>query len=265
MGIVVTDNRRTEPPSAIPPGKQWQFSLRQMLVAVTLLSVLFAASYYGWLVTTEAQRRGRQSQTSNDFKIILLGLDMQRQTYRDHVQIIPRDPNSGQPLYSWRYFLLPYVESSPWSPDVAWDSPQLASKRSLQFPLWCGRRPRGEPAYTRIVAVIGPGTAWGDGTMFPLPLNELDGDTILLVETRNSGIHWMQPGDFDLRTMPRTIGARDGTGICGEVGDEFHVGLADGSVRRLPHSVPFEVLEPFFTIEGARRLDLDTELAKLNR
>ena len=38
---------------------------------------------------------------------------------------------------------------------------------------------------------------------------------ILLVEVRNSGTHWMQPGDFDIRTMPRTINDPAGKGISG--------------------------------------------------
>ena len=107
-------------------------------------------------------------------------------------------------------------------------------------------------------AITGPGTAFGDGeTELPHSLDDLDADTIVVVEVRDSAMHWMAPGDFDIRTMPRTINAPDGRGISSRFRAGFHVIFADGAVWRLSHDTPPAALEKFFTIEGARRFDRD--------
>ena len=45
---------------------------------------------------------------------------------------------------------------------------------------------------TSIFAITGRGTAFSE----KLPINQLAEDTILLIEVRDSHIHWMAPGDF---------------------------------------------------------------------
>lgn len=110
-------------------------------------------------------------------------------------------------------------------------------------------------------AVTGPGTAFGDGKHErPHSLNEMDADTLLVVEVRNSGLHWMAPGDFDIRTMPRTINAPNGRGISSRHRAGFYVIFADNAVWCLSHETPFEELEKFFTIESAKRHDREEVL-----
>jgi hypothetical protein len=70
----------------------------------------------------------------------------------------------------------------------------------------------------------------------------------------------MQPGDFDIRTMPRSINAPDGRGISSRYRYGFHVIFADGEVWGLSHDTPFEELEKFFTIDGAKQHDRDIVL-----
>lgn len=93
-----------------------------------------------------------------------------------------------------------------------------------------------------------------------MKLRDCESDMILLVESRNSGINWMEPRDFDIRTMPRTINAQDGSGISGHTKYGFHVLFADGEVWRIKHTIPFEELEKFFTQESAKRHDREKVL-----
>jgi hypothetical protein len=116
---------------------------------------------------------------------------------------------------------------------------------------------------TTILAITGPGTVFGDGA--PIPLKSAPHNGIVLVEVRNSGIHWMSPRDFDVRTMPRTINDADGQGISGETSLGFHVAFADGEVWRLSHDTPFEKLSRFFLAEDAERLSRDEVLGKYRR
>ena len=88
---------------------------------------------------------------------------------------------------------------------------------------------------------------------------DLPNDLILIVEVRESKTHWMQPGDFDVDNMPRTI---DGKGVCisGFRRPGFHVGFTDATVWLLRSDTPFEELSKFFRIESAEMHDREEVL-----
>jgi hypothetical protein len=110
------------------------------------------------------------------------------------------------------------------------------------------------------MAITGPGTAFGDEKTPPMRFKDLSGNTILLVESRASGIPWPAPGDFDIRTMPQTINSPDGKGISGRYAGGFTVLFGDGSVWFLSEKVPFDTLKHFFTIAEARKQDRENIL-----
>jgi hypothetical protein len=65
------------------------------------------------------------------------------------------------------------------------------------------------------------------------------------------------PGDLDIRTMPRTINGADGHGISSRYAGGFHVLFADWRIWFVSQRVPFDELEKFFTVEGARKYDAE--------
>jgi hypothetical protein len=181
--------------------------------------------------------------------------------------------DSGRLLYSWRgsTALLPdnwfLHGGGQWDRTASWDSP--ANQQMADFPWRFGYDglvtwdplPTDFCKDTCQMAIVGPGTVFGDDGNPPRRLRDMPADAIVVVETRNSGIHWMQPGDFDIRTMPKTINAADGRGISSRYLRGFHVLFADGEVWYLSNKIPFEAIEKFFTIEGASENDRETELA----
>ncbi|WP_148590980.1 hypothetical protein [Aquisphaera giovannonii] len=110
---------------------------------------------------------------------------------------------------------------------------------------------------TGILAITGPGTAFGDGSEDPVPLRGIPPQTILCAETRASGIPWPAPGDFDVRDMPHTINAPNGKGISGRYKGGFHVIFADAEVWFLSDGVPFDTLSRFFTVADAAKHNRD--------
>ena len=144
-----------------------------------------------------------------------------------------------------------------------WDGPgNLAIWKGSNFPFFCYP---GQGDDTFVLAVTGPGTAFGDGTEPPLTFAEMDGDTIVLIESRESGLKWPQPGDIDYREIGRLYESGSPKGPSSMHAGGFHVAFADGEAWFLSTEVPFETLKPFLTIDGARSRDRDQDLSKFRR
>jgi hypothetical protein len=171
----------------------------------------------------------------------------------------------GKPLYSLRVEILPFMEGLPmsWDTTQPWESkPELLEGCTLfsyKSTITAGTASEtGDKTLTNanVLAITGPGTAFGDGhEEQPKALKDIPPNVILAVEVRNSGIPWPAPGDFDIRTMPRTINAPDGKGISSRYPDGFHVIFADGKVWFLSDKVPFDTLKQCFTIVDAKKYD----------
>ena len=157
--------------------------------------------------------------------------------------------------------IVPYLESwhGSWDKSQFWNNPANNQLVELSFfyaydaNVTEGQR-QSFPE-TNALAITGPGTAFGDGKEPPRALKDVSPNTILVVETRASGILWPAPGDFDIRTMPQRINAPDGKGISSRSAGGFHLIFADGQVWFLSDNVPFETLKEFFTIADANKHD----------
>ncbi len=172
---------------------------------------------------------------------------------------------SGKPLYSWRVEVAGVFPVCParFSLDLSqpWDSPANHDLMLWDDCFSADKTPRPNIVYVKqqksfpqtvMLAIVGPGTAFADNRT-RAPLKGIPPGAVLLVESRASGIPWPAPGDFDIRTMPHTINAPDGSGISGQNPGGFVVLFADGQAWFLSEKVPFGILAKFFTVESAKR------------
>ncbi len=270
------------PMDLIAPTKRFSALRRGVFVAVFGVSsacLTFIVCQHQWNVHKNNQRQ----ETTKTFQHIALALGnfqlscrrippaIQRVRNDDSYFPYDGDPES-EPLYSWRFTVIPFVASYKMRPifKEPWNSPAHAQWRTVPQPYaydgWGQgvadeRDSANVPTITRAFAITGPGTAFGDGkTEKPRSLAEIDADTIIVVEVANSGLHWMAPGDFDIRDMPQTINDPLGRGISSRHKDGFHVVFSDGTVWYLSNRIPFTSLAKFFTVEGARSNDRQTIL-----
>jgi len=147
--------------------------------------------------------------------------------------------------------------------DVPWDDPmnrKVAAWPAQPFCFASADAPPEKRCMTNILAVSGPDTAFVPGK--GRRLSDLDTDTILIVETNDSNIHWMEPGDLDVSKMPDDVDECSAIGISGTSPGGFFVGFADGEVWKLRNDTPLSTLRKFFTVSGSKSHNRDKLLAE---
>ena len=117
--------------------------------------------------------------------------------------------DQGQPLHSWRVLLLPYLEGSvlyeAYDFNEPWDGPNNRKLADVALRTFSCPVEADKPVTTTsYVAVVGPHTAWPGAQ--PSRFDDFtDGtsNTLLVVEVKGSGIHWMEPRDLHVvQTAP---------------------------------------------------------------
>jgi hypothetical protein len=244
----------------------------RLLLGFACAGVVFALFVWGSRIMHEVWRR---DMTRSRFAQIAMALS----NYSDVFGQIPfaaryaapgdgpgtRSSNGpGNPLYSWRVELVPFLMSwrGSWDRTQPWHH---ASNRSLvDFTSfytydWTEASRSVDSVFpdTIVLAVTGPGTVFGDGTDRPRSLTAVPPETIIIVESGASGVPWPAPGDLDICTMSRVTDSLQARGISSLHRGGFHVVFADGEVWFLSNSIPFETLAAFFTIEEAARHNRD--------
>ncbi|MCE9547061.1 MAG: hypothetical protein K8T25_16425 [Planctomycetia bacterium] len=252
--------------------KRFQFSLSALLLVVTLAAGVCAAGTYVYreIVLARAAAVRASTKVKLNQVVTMLGL------YNDNAQHLPKSTvfNAlGEPTSSWRFISLPYIEQQDMDHpengpfyDQSWASPGNKLMRGWAIPFFCfDNVTPNTPTFghTHVFAITGPGTAFDSRIRTDLKKLNSDpatGDTILVLEVRNSKTHWIQPGDFDIRTMPHTINDPAGEGISGTCPGCFCVGFADTEAWMLRNDTPFDKLALFFTTDSARKHDREVEL-----
>jgi hypothetical protein len=129
----------------------------------------------------------------------------------------------GRPWHSWRTQLLPYLGEQAFYDSYSWLEPWNGpnNRRLAQYwpkPICCSLEHK-PPHTSTFVLVTGPGSAWGDGPPPTLSqLEKLPELTILMLEVKNTGIHWMEPRDL---TIDQIMNIVDTTGLASIAPHEF--------------------------------------------
>ncbi|WP_165246821.1 DUF1559 family PulG-like putative transporter [Paludisphaera soli] len=180
----------------------------------------------------------------------------------------------GKPLYSWRVVLWAYLERERWNDrqltekfrfGEPWDSPRNRSLHSMRPPnFFCPSHPdRAERGLTSFVAVVGPRTLFpGGGQVRRLAEVRDDPDaTLMLVESQDSGIHWMEPRDLDWDLMSFRVNDRSRPGISSGHGIGSypgpHVLTADYGVATLSDTMSPDSIKALLMIDDGERVELE--------
>jgi hypothetical protein len=160
--------------------------------------------------------------------------------------------DQGRPMHSWRVLLLPFLEQNAlyrkYRFDEPWDGPnnRLLHAEAPYF-FHCRSDDRSPENHTSYFAVLGPDTMWTPGTPHHFKdITDGHGNTILVVERHDAGVHWMEPRDVNATTYM----SEQQAGIATH--DPWHACVlwANGRAGRIDEETTPEQLKEMFTPAG---------------
>lgn len=174
--------------------------------------------------------------------------------------------HSRSGLYSWRVLMLPGLECAPAFDelhlDERWDSgwnrrvlETVPSHTLFQCPSRSHAEKQETGNRTDYVMVVGAGTV-SDG-LTSVRLEQItDGpeNTIMLVETAGTHLHWAAPGDMSLNDLPFGVNHSSRQGIGSYHPGGAHVLFCDGKVGFLSESLNPEIIRGMCTIAGGEEV-----------
>jgi type II secretory pathway pseudopilin PulG len=219
-----------------------------VVAVVLVLGVLCSGVLVALLLPAvqAAREAARRSQSTNNVKQIALALHNYNDTYGSFPPAVVTDAN-GKPLYSGRVLLLPYLEQKAlydqFDLTQPWDSPQNNTISQSMIPIFLDPSAPQTGSQTDYLFVTGAGTIFeaGQATKFT-GITDGSSNTLMLVEVRNSGVHWAEPRDQEIsQPMSLPPGNHPGGNI---------VGMADGSVRFMSKNVNPTLIRELSTRNG---------------
>lgn len=199
--------------------------------------IVFFVAWSSWLPAREAAHAMRQTQCRGHLKQIVMALHWYHDEYGSFPPAVVRD-RSGRPMHSWRVLLLPYLEQqtlyNQYRFDEPWNGPNNQSLHRAIMRVYSCPAEGANLTNTSFVLVTGPGTAFPPDGCTSLAL--LAGGTRevpLVVELRNSGIHWLEPRDLDVSALEQFARGEMGSAISGEKARGANAAMTDGSVEFL--------------------------------
>jgi hypothetical protein len=197
---------------------------------LSLLALLLPLIFAPAAVQRVGQAAGR-AQTTNNLKQLGIAMHNHHDTTGRFPAAARLSP-AGEPLYSWRVSVLPFLEQDAmfrqFDQSAKWDAPQNMPFLGRMPPVYqtpMNRAP--DPATTHMQVPTGPNTIFANNAQ---PMNiagVTDGlsNTILIVQASAFPVQWTRPVDLTIAPgQPLPAGLQ---------GPRFLVTMADGSVRMM--------------------------------
>jgi prepilin-type processing-associated H-X9-DG protein len=240
-----------------------------MLIAVILGSLLAGATIIGFGVSViaPAVAAARVESRRASSAVHLQQIAQAMMAYKNQYGVFPPAyvaDAAGKPMHSWRVLLLPFLNEGglhrQYDYSQPWDSPQnmLLASRIPEVYVGPGDPSAAAGYETSYLVIVGQGSVFPGSVSVPeSEITDGPGATILVVESYNSGICWMEPKDLEMSSMNFSINGAPTDCIRSQHPNGANVLLADGQVRFLTIDTPPEYVEAFATRNKGDNVFLD--------
>jgi len=203
-----------------------------VLGILAVLAVVCAGVLMALLLpaVSAARDAARRVNSMNQMKQIEIALHNYHDTYGTFPPAVVKDAE-GNPLYSWRVLILPYMEAQfvyeQFNLEEPWNSAAnrtLAEQNGTIYE--SARLDRVRPGYTTYKALVGPKTVINSDE--PVEIRQIvagTSNTIMIVEDLNHPVFWSDPVDVS----PEEFMARFVSEPTSDGG--YLIGTADGAVQ----------------------------------
>jgi Protein of unknown function (DUF1559) len=243
------------PPSADKTARgRWR--MRRWCYSGAAIMSLVTCGYLLVLAVLGAREDACKSQCKSHLKQIGLGLVNYCDTYGCYPPPYVAD-ESGRPMHSWRVLILPFIDENElygrYRFDEPWNGPNNRRLHDTAIRMFScpTEHARANSIYTSYLAIVGPETLWPEGRVVSTPdVVDGTGNTLMVVEVINSGVHWLEPRDLHVLQMAPTINSHSGKGISSPHKRGAHAAFADDSVRFLDEQTTATMLRGWITRDG---------------
>jgi uncharacterized protein DUF1559 len=168
------------------------------------------------------------------------------------------------PPCSWRVQVLTYYTSDPYYDRYdrmqPWDSEaNISLEKRVSHLSICPSNPGrmdGNITDTDFVSIVGPKCVFRDkGSTTIDDISDGVSNTIMLVESSNTGIHWMEPRDLKFEDTRIVDDDSTDRGIRSHHVDVVNVTLCDGSVKSISKDIDPKLLKALITIDGGESVE----------
>jgi type II secretory pathway pseudopilin PulG len=228
-------------------------TLAGIAAAAILGAVLFALVFPA---LSSARQASRRSQSATNLKAIAAALLAYESAQGCFPPAYIAD-SKGKPMHSWRVLVLPYLGYShihaQYDFNQPWNSPHnMNLLGSMPAEYACPADPDARANHeANYVVVVGAETLFpGSKSVRREQMSDGAHCTILVAQTRSSGVTWLEPRDLEADQMCFEINGRAGVEIGGSLPGGAHVATADGVVHFLPEDLPPPTVRAMATISG---------------
>lgn len=232
-----------EPSFVGPPKGSGSNSILVILAVLGIGGLLFVGLLAALLIPaiSTAKLASQRSVSMNNMKQIGLALHNYHDVYGEFPPQYVVD-TAGKPLYSWRVLILPYLEQDAvykaWDKSKAWDSPENAHLSDMVLPVFRMPDERGLNNDTSYLAIAGANSLFeGNNSVKFQQVTDGLSNTIIVVESKGSGVKWAEPRDLDLAGITM-INSGAPAQINGGAPRGAQALFADGSVQFVPAGTP---------------------------
>ncbi len=250
----------------------WELRYLVLRAAVIVLTLLLACGSVYWLLWPSViglKQRHDVAACMNNLQRIAKALNNYAAQYGTYPPAIVKD-STGQPMYSWRVLLLPFLGEehlyAQYDFDHAWNSPQNAMLMAQCPQVF--RSPadmRKFSSSSSYMLITGAGTVFPpSGSLSPEQIRDGVKTTLLVVEVCPPVFDWTEPVDIDFSKLNKGVGIKAINAIGGN-----HVGgatavFADGRAVWLPADTSPALLRSIITANGQEPINSNWFQGKQN-